>query len=402
MDNKNSFRKIICITLILSLLAGAAGYVTGKKGFSWNDFKEDVHNTVSLIKRNRMLRKKMKSLPPAIVVDSVSEGKYAYESLTESEKIVYDQMLDAILNYGEEITVSTMKGQLLEKIYACIKADYGGLFWIASYRYTIYKKNKDTKILSFTPNFKMTEEERDAIRTKIDKKVDKYLKGLDADADDFEKVRYVYEKLIKKVDYNWKAKNSQNIMSVFLQGETVCQGYSDAVQYMLQKLGIDCMVISGTANDGPHAWNLVKLDGEWYYLDITWGNSAYHDDAQGNVKYVQYDYLNVTDREILSNHSPQMPFALPVCTATEDNYYVHEEKYFEEFSEATADKIGEMIREAYEKGEQAFSVKFSTDALSKKARNYFLKEYHIKDYIPILDRVYYNTDSQMNIFTIIF
>ena len=218
MKSKNSLRKIICITLILSLLGGIAGYKAGSSGFSWSSFKENVHATVSLIKHNRMLRKKMKSLPPAIVVDSVSEGKYAYESLTESEKIVYDQMLDAILNYGEEITVSTMKGQLLEKIYACIKADYGGLFWIESYRYTIYQKNKDTKILSFTPNYKMTEEERDAIRAKIDKKVDKYLKGLDEDADDFEKVRYVYEKLIKKVDYNWKVKNSQNIMRDFLQG----------------------------------------------------------------------------------------------------------------------------------------------------------------------------------------
>ena len=396
------FKKIICITLIFALLGGIAGYATGRYGLTWDGIKENTHVVISQIKRNRMLRKKMKSLPPAIVVDSVSKGKYAYESLTESEKIVYDQMLDAILNYGEEVTLSTMKGILLEKIYACIKADYGGLFWIESYRFTVYKKNKNTKILSFTPNFKMTEKERDVMQARIDQKVEKYLKGLDKDADDFEKVRYVYEKLIEKVDYNWKAKNSQNIMSVFIGGETVCQGYSDAMQYMLQKLGVECMVISGSANDGPHAWNLVKLDGDWYYLDITWGNSAYHDDAEGNVKYVQYDYLNVTDDEILSNHIPDMPFALPLCNAAKDNYYVHEGKFFDNFSEDTADQIGEMIREEYEKGEKAFSVKFSSDELSKQARKYFLKEYHLKDYVPALSRVYYNTDSQMHIFTIIF
>ncbi len=229
----------------------------------------------------------------------------------------------------------------------------------------------------------------------------KYLKGL-ADATDYEKVRTVYRRLIQKVDYNLQSENNQNIISVFLGKETVCQGYASAMQYLMDLLDIPCVIVTGMAKGGPHAWNLVQLDGEWYYVDVTWGNSKYHDDEQNDVKYVEYDYLNITTEEMMQDHSPQVTFDLPDCTALNHNYFVKEKKYFTSMDETSVAKIGAIIRQAYQKGKSNVSIKFSSRELCTQAKEYFLTEYHISDYCEGLETVYYKTDMQMNIFVVIF
>lgn len=76
--------------------------------------------------------------------------------------------------------------------------------------------------------------------------------------------------------------------SVLIDGEGQCQGYSEAFTALLMISGIETKVISGDALDSsatyqPHAWNLVKIDGDWYHADATWddpipdtGGSAIH------------------------------------------------------------------------------------------------------------------------------
>lgn len=389
-------RKIAAI-LALAVLCGAfAGCALPE------DLVQPVEEVVSSVRQNIELKQQMDALAMPKDVESISEGRYAYDSLPDEQKKIYDQMLDAVMNQEEEVTLSTPDGRHLEDIFNCIKADYGGLFWVESFRYTQYQRNGQTEMMSFSPNYILTRTERDTIQKKIDKQVKKYLKGIKPDATDYEKVRYIYQKLIKKVDYNLEAKNNQNIISVFIGKETVCQGYASAMQYLLEQVDIPCVIITGKAKGGPHAWNLVQLDGEWYYVDATWGNSKYHDEEQNDVKYVEYDYLNITTEEMLQDHHPQVKFDLPECTSIKDNYYVQEGKYFTSLDETSIASIGKILHRAYEKGKKNISIKFSSKALCAQAKKYFLTEYHISDYCSGLDTVYYKTDMQLNIFVIIF
>lgn len=363
---------------------------------------QPVEEVVSTVKQNMELKQQMDALSMPKDVKSISEGKYAYESLPDEKKKIYDQMLDAVMNQEEEVTLSTSDGSCLEDVFNCMKADYGGLFWVESFRYTQYQRNGQTELMSFSPNYIMTRAERDATQEKIDKQVKKYLKGLAADASDYEKVRYIYKKLIQKVDYNLAAENNQNIISVFLGKETVCQGYASAMQYLLEQVDVPCVIVTGTAKGGPHAWNLVRLDGEWYYVDATWGNSKYHDDEENDVKYVEYDYLNITTEEMRKDHRPQTKFELPECTSIAHNYYVQEGRYFTALDEDSTAAIGAVLKRAYEKDKKNISIKFSSRELCAQAKNYFLTEYHISDYCSGLETVYYKTDMQLNIFVIIF
>ncbi len=77
-------------------------------------------------------------------------------------------------------------------------------------------------------------------------------------------------------------RNKIRISSVsFLNKKTVCQGYANATQYLLTLLGIPAVVVTGTAEGDTHAWNLVQLDGAYYFMDTTWGNSSYNNGASG-------------------------------------------------------------------------------------------------------------------------
>ena len=85
------------------------------------------------------------------------------------------------------------------------------------------------------------------------------------------KILYVYEKIVDEVDYDESAPDNQNIYSIFVNRQSVCAGYSKATQYLLEQLGVFCTYVTGkTTEGGNHAWNLVKCNGDYYYVDTTW------------------------------------------------------------------------------------------------------------------------------------
>lgn len=75
------------------------------------------------------------------------------------------------------------------------------------------------------------------------------------------------DKNIKQNEYN------QSAYSTFVDKVTVCAGYSQAMQLLMNGTGIDCSVV--TSQD--HEWNIIKINNTWYYVDCTW------DDTDGAI-----------------------------------------------------------------------------------------------------------------------
>lgn len=127
---------------------------------------------------------------------------------------------------------------------------------------------------------------------------------------DREKVKAVHDWLVKNVAYdydNYKAGtipySSYGMQGAILHGKSVCQGYAEAFEYFMDVLGIECELISGTANNGNgtwagHAWNKVKIDGKWLYIDVTWDDPI--PDRGANVYW--YKYYLVTDATFGGDH----------------------------------------------------------------------------------------------------
>lgn len=64
--------------------------------------------------------------------------------------------------------------------------------------------------------------------------------------------------------------NPSNEILGLIKGKCVCRGYAGIVRDVFRSIGIDARVIVGISENGGHAWNQIKLDGEWYNIDVTW------------------------------------------------------------------------------------------------------------------------------------
>ena len=116
-----------------------------------------------------------------------------------------------------------------------------------------------------------------------DKKVEEIIDSLELDKKtNYEKISAIYEYICDNVDYV-PAEDDSNLSrtaySALVEGKAVCQGYAVSLYRLLLEAGIDNRVIfgDGISPDGSksaHTWNIVELHGSYYYLDVTWGDTA--------------------------------------------------------------------------------------------------------------------------------
>ena len=328
-------------------------------------------------------------------VEGISKDKYAYSCLSLDEKKLYDVMLDAFLNFREEVVIKNVEDEVLEKLFYAIFADYGGLFWVEGYSVT-GKADDSSPNLIFSPNFSMTKNEKEEKETLVEKAKKEWLSGISKDSPDYYKALYVYENLVSRVDYVENAPDSQNILSVFLNGKSVCQGYADAAGVLFDELGIKNLILRGTAQGDPHSWNMIMLDNEWYHFDATWGNSRFLDKS-AEKKTVNYAYLNVTSSEMEKTHTLDMEIPIPLCTATEDNYYKKSGLYFETMDKAA---LGQTFADAYKNGAAQCSVKFKTQKAYLEAIDFFVRKGNLGRYCEGLSVIYYNERRDVLVLTI--
>lgn len=132
---------------------------------------------------------------------------------------------------------------------------------------------------------------------------------------DYEKSLILHDRVCEAVVYRGSAYD-QNVIGSLVMGQAVCAGYARAYQLLLQSVGIPAYVVTGHSKGQGHAWNLVQLDGEQYYTDVTW------DDQNDNGGHIYYAYLNVTYAQMSVDHTIES-FAdyLPKTTATAANYH---------------------------------------------------------------------------------
>jgi transglutaminase/protease-like cytokinesis protein 3 len=84
-------------------------------------------------------------------------------------------------------------------------------------------------------------------------------------------------------------------------------------------MDIPCILVTGTAKEGEgHAWNLAFVDGEWTYVDTTWGDASYRNIMTGEVRNeITYDYLCVGDEELKKSHHVKSLIELPEAVTIE-------------------------------------------------------------------------------------
>lgn len=117
---------------------------------------------------------------------------------------------------------------------------------------------------------------------KLDAKIKSVLDSLKLEGkSDYSKVKAVHDYIIKRVSYDFSGEK-YSAYNALIDKSSVCQGYASLAYRMFLEAGIDCRII-GASN---HVWNIVKVDGKWYNIDLTWD-----DPNKSTGPQVKYDYF---------------------------------------------------------------------------------------------------------------
>lgn len=277
----------------------------------------------------------------------IPEIYYTYHHLSAPEQALYLEILDALTAMSGEVSVSTLDSALLDRVFEYVLNDHPELFYVEGFQYTEHFIGDALTQITFAGTYSMTRDEARRSLVDIEKTLSGCMHEVPLNEDEYSTVKYLYEYLIDNTEYDKDAENNQNICSVFLGGRSVCQGYAKAMQYMLQKVGMQSVLVTGYTGTERHAWNLVRVNGCYYYLDPTWGDASYTYDGSETQQAedavflppVNYDYFLVTTDELSKTHTFEDTAALPVCDSTQDNYYVREGLYFDHYDRGQLENI---------------------------------------------------------------
>lgn len=133
---------------------------------------------------------------------------------------------------------------------------------------------------------------------------------------DYDKVKAIHDYIVLNAKYDSKTKGSQyTAYTLLTEKKGVCQAYTALAYRLFEEAGVQSKVAVGKANKVLHSWNLVKIDGKWYHVDIT-----FNDPVNNKANLINYNYFLNTDKEMKKTHSWTAK-TLPAATSTKYAVY---------------------------------------------------------------------------------
>ena len=312
--------------------------------------------------------------PELTVTIEEVEGDFYYQQLTEEEQMVYRELLQGVQDMEECILLHAGREDHPEKVYEYLLYDRAELFWCdGSSKMTVYDSYTE-----FYPGYSCTEEIRSHRQAEIDAAARECLSGVDAGASEYDRIKYVFEYIVNTVDYDENAPDNQNIYSALVGKRSVCAGYSRAAQYLLGRLGVRAIYVVGTVEgQGAHAWNIVSCGGEYYQMDVTFGDPVFYSAESGErlpENVINYDYLCCTDAELSVDQVQNGEVMYPACSQDDLNYYRLEGTYYDAYDPQL---LLNAMNESIYAGEPVFVCKFRDHAVYSEA-----KEGMVNDLFP--------------------
>lgn len=129
---------------------------------------------------------------------------------------------------------------------------------------------------------------------------------------DFEKEMQIIGYLVEHVDYAYNRYLEGNSIpedyeayGALIHGEAVCSGYTEAFLTLAESCGLEARKVLGDVNGIPHTWNQVKLEGDWYHVDVTWEDPIVNGSVDNGLGFGSLcnDYINLTDAQMEEDHN---------------------------------------------------------------------------------------------------
>ncbi len=265
------------------------------------------------------------SAAPVQKSDSKPYSDYCRSLLDADGKEIYDRILLAVSTHLPAVDISgEASTDLIKDVISFVRSDHPELIQFGG---SASVSGEGSRTVSF--EYLTGADETSEKLSKLDSDAKEVLNGV-KDADDFGKALFIYEYLIGNVEAAEPDTDVPDIRSAYgaLVGKcAVCEGFARAAEYIMNLAGIECCYIS----DETHAWNLIRLDGEYYWFDAALGCAATNADSlKYGARHINYDCFAMTSDELEAlGHTPDIKYHAPECASRNCNYYLRSGLYIQ-------------------------------------------------------------------------
>ena len=299
---------------------------------------------------------------------------YYCNTLDSDEQRLFDIVYDGIFNMQACITLPDWyRNDKVEKVLDIIGKDCPEVFWYhGSYSYQ-YGGTGTQLFPEYTFSSKASADEAYNNVIRMIRSIPCPDRG-----DEYLTETAIYRWIVENTVYDYNeyerpqpGSRSYSADAVYLTHKAVCDGFSRAFALACRMNGIMAAIVDGTGNGGPHAWNAVRIEGEWYQADVTWDCCGYMSDYPYPIN-AAYTYLNLTDQQMAADHEIKSWYhgegRLPYCTSTDAAYT----NRFAPMKTVDGVWVDDLLRQmiAVERGEQGgIMLNFSSVSRMENARN---------------------------------
>ena len=241
---------------------------------------------------------------------------YYYQHLPKPQQAAYHAMKTGFAALSPGFSVRRLENRELSDIFFRLRLDCPEIFYVTGFTYRFTPGAENVELLpEYLFDKAKIRDHQKALASRVDK-LARPAMNMTAS----EKERYIHDFICQNVRYDkLKKPYSHEIIGPLGQGVGVCEGIAKSVKILCDALGLWCIIAVSEANPDQgvkyrHAWNILKLDGQYVHLDATFDNSLGHDGV------IRYDYFNLDDKRLFRDHQPVI-YPVPACAASDRFYY---------------------------------------------------------------------------------
>lgn len=252
-----------------------------------------------------------KKLGEAVLSDSELPYLWSYSYLNETEKQIYRVMLNMIRNvycgWVDLGYVGSDSSGKVARAYRAVTNDFPEYYWIPT-SYYITSKNSNVAIAfqkhELEDGYGYTKDQILRQEEELNAEITRFINKTKNAKTDFEKELILHDAMCEMIVYGESAStgsenDAYSIYGALVNRHAVCEGYARAFKLLCKYVGIECILITGDSKGVGHMWNMVKLDNQWYHVDVTW------DDLRDKPIHT---YLNVTELQIRADHDIDLTY----------------------------------------------------------------------------------------------
>ena len=244
------------------------------------------------------------------------ETRYGYFQLDDAQRETYDATVNALKNFSPSMPLFA-DSQTYNRILYLIAIEQMSVFYLKQAAPTLNESGRYFDVeFSYSYPSAQVEEMNNLAAAEADNIISQIPEG----ADDYEKLKFIHDWLVLNVEKDTESPLSSTVYGTLVKKKALCEGYAKSFSYMCNRLGIENIIVTGYT-DVPHMWNMVRLDGDWYHVDVTW------DDVSINLEnFISYQFFLADDQTVRENRTIDRTIYIPPkAEGTKLNFFVHED-----------------------------------------------------------------------------